>query len=301
MVPEDKDVKIYHWDGKNFKLPDGEPKRFDFAFVDGPAGGPNREWATKAGSELADLVIVHDAGRVPEREWQKKHLEGKFTMKSKGGHRCHFWIKNDSEKVNVEPAPKVDMDLSKPLFRMTTTCRGFGGSERSTLYIMKMFREKGYRVDLISTGNICTPYKNAIPDGVRITDWSTISEPADVTLLYASDTIFGYHKSPWTDVMPKLNSKRKVMVLNYKIGGAGIVEWTKGWDKYMFLNSQHEGELLKRLPGVNTKVLPPPTDLTEFFKVRPNYDGPIKLIRHSSQRDAKHHANTAKKYYDEPS
>jgi ADP-heptose:LPS heptosyltransferase len=297
MIPEDKDAKIYHWDGKNFLLPDDQPKRFDFAFVDGPAGGPNREWSTKAASELADLVIVHDAGRVPEREWQKKHLEGKYTMKSKGGHRCHFWVKNESTnpeipKLEQREIAKIDVDTHKPLARVISTCRGYGGSERSTLYIMKMLREKGYRVDLISTGNICSPYDNDIPDGVRKTDWSTIQEPADVTLLYASDTIWGYHKPPWTDVMPTLNTKRKVMVLNFKIGGAGTVSWTKDWDKYMFLSSQHEGELLQRLPDVKTVVMPPPTDLTEYFKIEPNYEFPLRLIRHNSQRDAKHHPNT---------
>jgi len=295
MIPEGKDVKIYQWDGKTFKLPDGEPTKFDFAFVDGPAGGPNREWATKAGSELADLVIVHDAGRVPEREWQAKHLEATFKMHSKGGHRCHFWVKKDSgllEKEENREIALIDADPKKPLARVITTARGYGGSERSTLFLMKMLREKGYRVDLMSTGPPCTPYKADIPEGVRITDWSTIGEPADVTVLYASDTIWGYNKPPWTDVMPNLNTKRKVMVLNFKIGGAGTVSWTKDWDKYMFLSSQHEAELLKRLPDAVTKVLPPPTDLSDYFLMEPNYDGVLRLVRHNSQRDAKHHPDT---------
>ena len=295
MIPKEKDVTIYQWDGKTFKLPDGEPTKFDFAFVDGPAGGPNREWATKAGSELADLVIVHDAGRVPEREWQAKHLEPTFKMHSKGGHRCHFWIKKDSDLLEKEENREIaliDADPKKPLARMITTARGYGGSERSTLFLMKMLREKGYRVDLMSTGPPCAPYKADIPEGVRITDWKTIGEPADVTVLYASDTIWGYNKPPWTDVMPHLNTKRKVMVLNFKIGGAGNVSWTKGWDKYMFLNSQHEAELKQRIPDATTVVLPPPTDLSDYFLMEPNYEFPLRLVRHNSQRDAKHHPDT---------
>jgi ADP-heptose:LPS heptosyltransferase len=295
MIPKDKDIKIYQWDGKNFKLPEGEPEKFDFCFVDGPAGGPNREFSTKAASEIADLVIIHDAGRKPEKEWQAKHLEGKFTMASKGGHRCHFWVRNNSEKaeeVRVSNIRDVDTDPSKPLARVITTCRGYGGSERSTLFIMKMLRERGYRVDLASTGNVCKPYYDDIPDGVRITDLTTLQEPSDVTVLYASDTIWGYNKPPWTDVMPGLNAKRKVMVLNFKIGGAGQVSWTKGWDKYMFLNSDHEAELLSRLPDAVTKVLPPPTDLSDYFLMTPNYEMPLKLVRHNSQRDAKHHELT---------
>lgn len=302
MIPEGKDVKIYKWDGVTFQLPPDAPKKFDFAFVDGPAGGPNREWSTKGGSELSDLVIVHDAGRAPEKEWQAKYLEPKFKLQSKGGHRCHFWVRKDSgseketkqieEKAQIEYQNTIDTDPNKPLARVISTCRGYGGSERSTLYIMKMLRDNGYRVDLMSTGPPCAPYLADIPEGVRITDWSTISEPADVTLLYASDTIWGYNKPPWTDVMPKLNTKRKVMVLNFKIGGAGNVSWTKDWDKYMFLNSQHESELLKRLPDAKTVVLPPPTDLSDYFLMTPNYNMPLRLVRHNSQRDAKHHANT---------
>jgi glycosyltransferase involved in cell wall biosynthesis len=216
-------------------------------------------------------------------------------MQSKGGHRCHFWIRKDSDtakEIKEAEISAIDMDPKKPLARVISTCRGYGGSEKSTLFIMKMLRERGYRVDLMPTGNICGPYQNDIPDGVRITDWSTIAEPADITVLYASDTIFGYHKPPWTDVMPKLNSKRKVMVLNYKIGGAGKVTWTMTWDKYMFLNSEHEKALLERIPGAETKVLPPPTDLSDYFIMEPNYELPLRLVRHNSQRDAKHHVDT---------
>jgi hypothetical protein len=46
--------------------------------------------------------------------------------------------------------------------------------------------------------------------------------------------------------------------------------------------------LLERIPDAVTKVLPPPTDLSEFFKVNVDYSAPLKLVRHSSQKDAKH-------------
>jgi glycosyltransferase involved in cell wall biosynthesis len=42
------------------------------------------------------------------------------------------------------------------------------------------------------------------------------------------------------------------------------------------------------MPDAKTKVLPPPTNLTEFFNIQPNYDLPLRLIRVSSQGDAKH-------------
>ena len=92
--------------------------------------------------------------------------------------------------------------------------------------------------------------------------------------------------------MPKMNAKRKVMVVNFKVGGVGKEEWTKGWDKYLFLSSLLEEETVKRMPGIKTKVMAPPTSLDLFFENEPNYDIPLKLIRHNSQGDNKHHPDT---------
>lgn len=274
MAPENS--TIYHWDGKKVNAPIQD--KYDFAFVDGPAGGQNREWSTKYASEHADLVVIHDAGRVPERKWQDKYLKENFTLASKGGHRCHFWKRKED----------VIIDTSKPLARMVTTCRGFGGSEKSTLHIMKMLVDKGYRVELAATGNVCGPYLNAIPDGAIQVEWDKLKEPSDLTVLYTSDTIWNFGKQKQWDVMYDLKTDRKVMILNYQLGEAGKVPWTFEWDKYMFLNSSKEYELLERIPEAFTKVLPPPTDLTDFFKIKINYEYPLRLIRHNSQRDAKH-------------
>ena len=82
------------------------------------------------------------------------------------------------------------------------------------------------------------------------------------------------------------------MILNYQLGGAGKAGWTKNFDAYMFLNSSKEKQLLERIPGVKTKVIPPPTDLSEFFKVNIDYKNGLRLVRHNSQRDAKHHKNS---------
>jgi ADP-heptose:LPS heptosyltransferase len=271
----DKNI-ILQWNGKQIPSVD----KFDMVFVDGPSGGVNREWSTKYASELSDLVIVHDAGRKEEREWQAKYLENDFELIAKGGHRCHLWRRKTTIATTV--------DTSKPLARVLSTCRGYGGSERSTIYIMKMLLEKGYRVELVPTGNISGEYLRNIPDGVIKQKWGPILKtPAELTVFYTSDTIWNFNK-PEYHIMNYLNTKRKVMVVNYKLGGVGQVDWTFGWDKYMFLNSEHEGELIKRIPNAVTKVLPPPTDLTEFFKVQPYYGFPLKLIRHSSQGDNKY-------------
>jgi len=277
-----KKNELVVWDGKTVSLPPtyGET-RFDLIFVDGPRGGENREWSTKYASENADLVIVHDAGRVNERKWQTKYLEKDFQLIAKGGHRSWLW----QRKSCITP---IEIDSSKPVARMITTTRGWGGSERSTCEIMGMLLEKGYHVELASTSNVSGEYLRNIPKGVLQVPWENVKAPADVTVLYASDTIWSYSKDKYTDVMPHIQSKRKVMVLNYKLGGAGQVPWTIGWDKYLFLNSTHEADLLKRIPDAVTIPLAPPTDLTEFLKVKPDYNTPLRLIRHSSQGDNKH-------------
>jgi ADP-heptose:LPS heptosyltransferase len=275
---------IKHWDGKTVPLEALSdykyPEKYDFAFVDGPSGG-SREWSTKYASEHSDLIIIHDAGRKPEKEWQDKYLAKDFQLIAKGGHRCSLWLRRSC----INP---IEVDGSKPLARMITTTRGWGGSERSTCYIMQGLLDKGYRVELNPTGNISGEYLKNIPKGVIQREWESMREPADIAIFYTSDCIWNFNKPQYKAHMPHLNAKRKIMVLNYKIGGAGNVDWTFGWDKYLFLNSEHEAEILKRIKGANTKVMAPPTDLTEFFKVQPNYDIPLKLIRHNSQGDNKH-------------
>ncbi len=287
---------VFQWDGKTIDIKTDEFKdAFDFAFVDGPAGGQSREFSTKYASELCDLIVVHDAGRVWEKKWQEKYLSENYDMVSKGGHRCHFWAKKEicriqEKKEEADIQAMIEGD-DRPSFRMVTTCRGFGGSERSSLFIMQDMLNRGYRVELISTGNISGEYKSNIPREVLVRPWSDMDQPIDLLTFYTSDCIFSFNKPHYLDIMDKLNCKRKVMILNYQLGGAGKVEWTKDWDLYMFLNSTKQGELLERMPDVKTQILPPPTDLDKFFEVvvkYPTKDENIKLIRHNSQKDAKH-------------
>lgn len=281
---------IRHWDGKTVPMRKYDYAHFDLAFVDGPAGGENREWSTKFASEIADHVIVHDAGRVPERKWQAKYLEKDFEMVSKGGHRCHYW----KRKKLIKPTPLIEeIKDGKPTAKMLTTCRGYGGSERSTIKIMDMLLQKGYHVELVPTGNVSGEYRKNIPKDVFVAkDFKRIKEPCDLLVLYASDTIWNYNEPMYVKNMPFVKAKRKVMVINFKIGGAGQVSWTKGWDKYLFLNSTHEVELIKRMPDITTCVMAPPTPLDKFLENTVNYASPLKLIRHNSQGDNKHRPDT---------
>jgi glycosyltransferase involved in cell wall biosynthesis len=106
-------------------------------------------------------------------------------------------------------------------------------------------------------------------------------------LVYADDFVWDFEKPEIVDIFSNVGANKKIMMLNYRLGKVGKLEWTKGWDKYMFLNSTQEKELLQILPGVKTKVLPPCTELEEFFKVMPNYNTNLRIVRHNSQGDIK--------------
>jgi ADP-heptose:LPS heptosyltransferase len=174
----------------------------------------------------------------------------------------------------------------KKIFRMVVTARALGGAERSWLNIMNQAVEKGYRVELVAyRGTICKEIENMIPLEVRLTGFE-LSDPCEIMLFYASDSIWDFHK-PEFEVFNRLQAKKKVMALTYKIGRAGQVEWSKDWE-YLFLSSSLRDAFLKtRLPDVKTTILPPPVDLTEFFDIKPNYDGPLKISRTSTQGDIK--------------
>ena len=96
-LPRDSDIDIRLWDGKDIFIYGGfkffdSGERYDLGFVDGPAGGENREWSTKWASELCDHVIVHDYDREWERKWQRKYIHGPFDMVVHCS-RCAWWSK----------------------------------------------------------------------------------------------------------------------------------------------------------------------------------------------------------------
>jgi ADP-heptose:LPS heptosyltransferase/glycosyltransferase involved in cell wall biosynthesis len=294
------DVRL--WDGKNLD----EKDRFDLAFVDGPSGGGTREMSTKIASEQADIVIVHDASRADELKWQEKYLKGIFRGPGGGGQRCHLWSKNDIEmdfrtgsplyiKGQKKQVKQESSNLAegKKFIKIVSTARGWGGCARSITTIMKELLKEGHRVEFIPFRNAVSSreFKQCIDNelkGLIVTEsYSTISEKCDVLFMYADDYIWEFNKPEVCSVFENINADSKIMMLNYRRGSVGQAEWTKGWDKYMFLNSTQEQELLKLLPNVKTKILPPCTDLSEFFKVNPSFEDKVKIVRHSSQGDTK--------------
>ncbi len=318
------DIKL--WDGK--EIPglcyDGIPECFDMAFVDGPAGGQNREIPTSVAAALCSIVIVHDAGREWEKKWQEKYLVPHFDGPFKGGHRCHLWVKksfvsretvplidnHDNEpargiQTQIKPigeevshgqkAPeeKAGVLKDKKFIKIVSTARGWGGCARSVTTIMKKLIKLGHYVEFIPFGNMVTSrewqaiLKDELKDVKVSLDYDTISEHCDVLLMYADDKIWDFHLPEYAQAFQYVGADRKIMMLNFRRGKVGVAPWTKGWDKYMFLCSWQERDLLSILPGVRTKVLPPCTDLEPFFRVQPNYSERIRVVRHSSQGDTK--------------
>ena len=319
---------IREWDGKKVNLE--EFTEFDLAFVDGPPGGSSREFSTKIASENAKIIIVHDAGREYEKQWQEKYIKNDFNFISGGGHRCHLWIKKTffdkpekeeiilshkvSELESVLPelkeenylhvpeclSPKLEVKESK-LLKMFFQGRGEGGAEKSTTWIANRFIEMGWRVQYISNNEHPSgTFRKEGSDKVNFTnDLDEISKPCDLLVLYTNDYIWEFGKELVVNKFSNLQALRKVMCINFRLGKIGSLKWTQDWDQYLFLNSSLEQSFIstymkskgESFYALKTKSMPPPTDLTEYFMKSPDYGGKLRLIRHSSQGDTKYPKN----------
>jgi len=185
--------------------------------------------------------------------------------------------------VLEKPAAAVRA-MQKPILRIVSNTKCLGGAERSVIEIARMFIEKGWCVELAAEGSIAPDIQAALPPQVTVNNHLT--RDCDVLLFYASDMVFGFDHDRF-GVFNRLKAKRKVMALTYKIGKAGDVAWTRGWDKYLFLSTSLREGFLKKCPGADTAVLAPPVDLDPFLAVQPKYDGQLRIVRHSSQGDKK--------------
>jgi len=189
------------------------------------------------------------------------------------------------EKIELNENSVLSMKvIDRPIFKVVSNGKMLGGAERSVIEIIKMAQERNYDVELVTRqGILCNAIRERLSN-VRITN--KISSSCDILLLYASDMIWDFHK-PEFDIFNKVQAKRKVMALTYHLGQAGKAEWTKNWDEYLFLSSTLKDKLLERMPNVKTKVIAPPIDLTEFYKIQPDYSK-VHIMRHSSQGDNKY-------------
>jgi ADP-heptose:LPS heptosyltransferase/glycosyltransferase involved in cell wall biosynthesis len=288
---------IHIWDGKYVGLED----TYDMAFVDGPRAYGSavfgRQYSIEAASKVADIVVVHDATRPGELLWQETHLRANYELVFKGGKwdYVYVWIKKGYTKKRpiVSSITPVCVNRKSKFVKLVSTARGWGGCARSITTIMKFLLQAGHKVEFIPFRNNVGSheFKQYIGDylqGLQITTaYNTLREACDVLFVYADDYVWEFGTPEMEEAFSNIQADKKVMMLNYRRGNVGQIEWTKGWDKYMFLNSNQEKELLKLLPNVKTKVLPPCVELEEFLKVKPDFTSNLRLVRVSSQGDTK--------------
>lgn len=290
------DIRL--WDGKQTLDND----HYDFAFVDGPANDQPRERSTYLASQQADVIVVHDAGREWARKYQEEFIAPDFDGPTRGGHRCHLWIRKGFKKNKpslvtnkITIVPKQVAKATKTI-KIVSTARGWGGCGRSITTLMKMLLKDGHKVEFIpfhkKIGS--REFQECIKSelqGLTVTpDYSTIKDSCDIILIYADDFVweFGNKNNPEVDeTFSNIGASKKIMMLNYRSGSVGKTPWTKTFDKYMFLNNAQREALLKLMPGAKTSVLAPCTDLERFFSSTPKFDNMVHLIRHSSQGDVK--------------
>ena len=279
--------------GMNIRLWDGQTidtdEYFDMAFVDGPANDKPRENSTRIGSERAKIVIVHDAGREWAKKYQEEYLSKSFDGPIKGGHRCHLWVKRN-ENNTIVPIK------SKKSIKLVSTARGWGGCARSITTMMDMLIRDGHKVEFIPFRNevSSSEFKSWVKTQTKLkvsTSYDSIKEECDTLVVYSDDYVWEFDKPEVSDWFSGIKASKKVMVANYRLGSIGKSPWTKGWNRYLFLNSAQQKELLKHDPTASTRVLSPCTDLTEFLKINPKFDGDIRIVRHNSQGDTKFSKN----------
>jgi hypothetical protein len=174
------------------------------------------------------------------------------------------------------------------VLRIVTNGKCLGGAERSVIRIARMFREKGWQVEIATRQPMCPAMRAAI-SGVAV-ETQVISRPADLLLWYASDQVYDVHRPEFDPLREAASrAKRKVMALTYKLGKVPELDWCRGWDRYIFLSSEMRNTLITRSQNlqVPTAVLAPPVDLEDFLAVQADYSAPARIVRHSSQGDNK--------------
>jgi ADP-heptose:LPS heptosyltransferase len=189
----------------------------------------------------------------------------------------------------ISPETKaVYITKKKPVFKMICNAHAYIGGERSCVSIMQGMRKEGYAIELIPTKNICPEFRRALGGGIKVTN--DISGHCDILVFYTNDRVWEFHTDTYK-IMNELNAVKKYMVLNFRLGKAGQVPWTKDWDGYFFLNNDLRDKLIQRIPDASTVVLAPPVDLTPFLGVKPKYNQTLHMLRHSSQGDSKYPKN----------
>ena len=173
-----------------------------------------------------------------------------------------------------------------PIFKVVCNANGFGGGEKSPIWLMNRFIKEGWQVQLVPTKGVNNDFKSATPK-VEITD--RLTDPCDLLLFYTNDSVYNFNETKY-QIFNNVKADKKVMVLNYKLGkSVDDIDWCNNWDSYIFLNNTIKDEFLKKRPTAKTVVLPPPVNLEPFLNIDlGSLNKTLHLIRHSSQGDKKY-------------
>jgi ADP-heptose:LPS heptosyltransferase/glycosyltransferase involved in cell wall biosynthesis len=239
-------------------------------------------------SSLEDFYISNYEGRLALYEVKHRHHGGhRACWKASadacpdlenGYPRCIMMI-GISDVVNairsyydgghleaVEETERASITVeSRPTFKLVCNAHAWGGGERSSVWIANRMLELGHEVHLIPTGNVNDNFRKALSPYVLLGSKDhPLTEPCDVMAVYTNDMTFGFNDK--YSLLKDVRAKRKVMVLNYRLGAAGKLDWTKTWDRYIFLCSDMERVFKERAPESQTTILPPPVDLAPFLQ-----------------------------------
>lgn len=183
---------------------------------------------------------------------------------------------------------------SGKIARMLCNGHSYGGGERSTIWLMRNLMAAGLRVEYAPPKHISPEYAAAIPeimaDGL-LTKMDEIVAPCDILLIYCNDLSWKFNEALWCNMMGKMEAKSRIMVVNYKMGQVGKVEWTKNFDGYIFLSSTMRDSFLVHCPEARDRcyVLAPPVELKPFLDIDTgSLNRTLHLVRHSSQGDNKY-------------
>lgn len=214
---------------------------------------------------------------VPDEE--KIPADGELLTKEE------FVAKYHSDKLEEKSVKESDKENGKKKFKLIANFHAVGGGEMSVINLTKMFLEKGYEVELIPTQTVNSNLRRRMDSQVIIGE-SLRGNPVgncDILMIYANDFVYKLGKNK--DKLIKLmdSSGRCVTCLNFVMGEAWQDWFSARMDKFLFLNTDKEKDLLgrwrkKKMKERPTKALAPPVFLEEYLKTTPNY-GVLNFVR----------------------
>lgn len=188
-----------------------------------------------------------------------------------------------------EPAQR--RTKKKPIFKIVCNAHSYGGGERSSVWIANRMLREGFDVHLIPSRNVNREFSVKLSPHIQLdSPEHHLTQLCDILMWYTNDMTYGIKEK--FALLSDVQAEKKIMVLNYRLGDAGVLDWTKGWDQYVFLCSDLEAEFKRRVPECNSIVLPPPVDLTPFFEAKHgSRDKTMHIVRIGSQGASKYPEN----------